>query len=142
MNKLNRSTSKWIILAGGLTLSALLLSGCKTPSWLEQKRWKDKPTPVDMALVKYEEGVKFEMQGEWDKASIAYEEANKISPRPVAYYRLGMIAATNRQYDKAKFDFQKALELNPNYKEAADELKSLPANGNQPAPEVSKDTAK
>lgn len=142
MRKNLKSTlSLRIILVGCLSLLILVMSGCKTPSWLEQKRWKEKPTPVDLALIKYEEGVKFEIQGDWDKAVIAYEEANKISPRPAAYYRLGMINAANRQYDKSRECFEKALELNPEYNEAAKELKSLPKNGDSPAPGLSRDTS-
>jgi tetratricopeptide (TPR) repeat protein len=108
-----------------VSLAGMFL-GCQVPKSMQQVKWKAKPTKIDQSLAHYEQGLKLEADGETQKAIKEYESSVQILPRPVVYYRLGLVYAADQKYDKAADNYRKALVLNPDYVEAKKELESLP----------------
>ena len=110
-----------------LTITVFLVgfTGCGT-------FFQKKATPeseLTKAINHYERGLKLEQTGNPEAAIAEYNQANKISPRPAAYYHLGLIYAAKAEYPLAISHFEKALELAPTFaaaKQERDRIKSLP----------------
>jgi len=61
-------------------------------------------------------------------AKIQFERIIKINPLDViAYYNLGLVLVSLKEYDKARDQFKKAIKINPLYEDAILELKLLDA---------------
>ena len=126
-----------------ILVSFIFVNGCsgQTPSFLKIVHWKQKETPVDLAVDHYEQGQKYEAAGNREKAIEEFETAQRISPRPIVYYKLGLLYAAKGQYDLARIDFQKAVDMSPTFEEAKKELATLPSKPSS-VPPVSADTTK
>jgi tetratricopeptide (TPR) repeat protein len=122
-----------------ILISVVNLNGCstsQTPSWLKIVHWKKDKTPLDLSIDHFEKGQKYETAGNRQKAIEEYEAAQKLSPRPIVYYKLGLLNAAQGQYDLAKTNFKNAIKLDPNFEEAKKELATLETG----SPPVSMDT--
>lgn len=60
-----------------------------------------------------------------DKAQKLLEEALKIKPDACALYTLGLIFEVRNEKDKAQEMYRRALELDPNLKEAENHLAKI-----------------
>ncbi|MDI6784127.1 MAG: tetratricopeptide repeat protein, partial [bacterium] len=101
----------------------------KIPSANKQQKKEPAKDKLTLAIEHYERGVQFERDGKREEAITAYKKANDLSPRPAAYYRLGLIYAAQAEYPTAITNFEKALELVPTFeaaKKGLDRIKSLP----------------
>ena len=111
-----------------ILITFMNLNGCsttQTPSWLKIVHWKKDKTPIDLSIDHYEKGQKYETAGNRQKAIEEYETAQKLSPRPIVYYKLGLLYAAQGQYDLAKTNFKNAIKLDPSFEEAKKELATL-----------------
>lgn len=101
--------------------------GCTAP-W--SKRDED-PVPtgrrVKDAISLYEMGRQLEMHGNYISAIDKYTESIQVSARPVAYYALGSLQAELRQFESAKENLRKAIDLSPGYVDARRELERVEA---------------
>ena len=98
-----------------------MASGCVTIFYTAQKK-SAAENKITQAINAYERGLQFEQAGKPDTAIAEYKRANEISPRPVAYYHLGLIYAAKAEYLTAISNFEKALELVPTFEAAKKEL--------------------
>jgi len=102
----------------------IFLSGCIPffPKSGNKISAEDKTTT---AIAHYERGLALELNGKPEEALIAFNQANESSPRPAAYYHLGLIYAAKADYSTAITNLQKALELVPTYEAAKQELNRI-----------------
>jgi len=70
-----------------------------------------------------------------DWAMKAYDEALKLNPNdPYAITQKGIVYFVNKDYQNAKSNFEKALELKPDYKNAQDGIKAIETASKPPEP--------
>jgi tetratricopeptide (TPR) repeat protein len=108
-----------VIIAGSFMFGILLFSGCTTLS--QQQRKKDATDTFNQAINSYERGLALEQDGKPEAAIAEYKKSIELSPRPVAYYHLGLIYAAKADYPTAIANFDKAIALVPTYEAAIKE---------------------
>jgi tetratricopeptide (TPR) repeat protein len=65
----------------------------------------------------------FRLQGKFHRADIAYTTAVHLDPQYIlCWYRLGSVREETREWKPAMEAYQRALRLNPNYREATEGL--------------------
>ncbi|MFQ5430984.1 MAG: tetratricopeptide repeat protein [Nitrospinota bacterium] len=71
-------------------------------------------------------GITLRRQGAWEKAVCEYNKALEINERdPVIYFNMGKAFIEGGKIHEARTWFKKALEIEPDFPEAVDELKKI-----------------
>lgn len=123
MSKLKKLATWAVLLAAFFLL--VLTWGCSPRSLFHKTKKPNTDEILTQAFVHYERGLKFEQDGKSDEAVAEYKKANEISPRPAAFYHLGLIYATKGDYPTAISNFEMAIKLAPTYDAAIKELERI-----------------
>jgi tetratricopeptide (TPR) repeat protein len=107
-------------------LVLVLLAGCQWP-WSKKEETVPHGRLIRSAVDYYEMGRNLEEAGNYPSAIDKYRESIAISPRPAAYYALGSLLGQMLQFDAAKENLRKALELSPGFGAARRELERVEA---------------
>ena len=74
----------------------------------------------------FEEGLKYQKLGKFDEAIELYTKSLELNPEfDEAYFHRGVAYANKREYQPAKKDFEKVIELDSNSKRTAETRKLL-----------------
>ena len=115
----------YYLLANVFLLILVSTWGCSSSSLFHRHKKTNTDEQLKQSLVHYEQGLRLEQEGKSDEAIAEYKKVIDISPRPAAYYHLGLIYATKGDYPTAISNFEKAIELVPTYDAAKKELERI-----------------
>lgn len=120
-----RSASPALALSLALAAS-LALGGCNRRMFVNENY--DGRVRRELAIDRYEEGVRFAEAGNTDLAVERFNRSLAISPRAAVYYALGQTYEKLDRKDEAKVVYLQAVELAPDYQEARLALLQLGVN--------------
>lgn len=96
---------------------------CKATEWFEKAHLAN---PQEATFLIYK-GVMLLRKEKFDEARETFQEATKCKEGCIdeAFYNLGVAHLIQRNYEEAQICFERALEIDPKYKEAKQQLKDV-----------------